>query len=353
MSHVPLLSSISSGKEIGMKQSRSAFTLIELLVVIAIIAVLIALLLPAVQAAREAARRTQCTNNLKQIGLAMHNYHDTFQVFPASGNVIHWSWDGAGNCNGGYNPLVLSLPFLEQAPLYNAINFNMRANDCFGSGSSYPPVNSTVRNSVVSNFLCPSDGGFQGGALTNYRPNTGVAVTSPDPKHGFISRDSNTNRSVATIVDGTSQTAFVSERLHGQGSTGDNFDKRRRIYPEVTATPPTPQGFSQACKAASTLLPVASDPYLTFGIWFYTQGRGNYNHAVSPNGNSCRNADPIDKGYRYQGMKAAGLAATSNHKGGVNVLMGDGTVKFFKDSIDGNTWYAIGSINGGEVVSVE
>ena len=139
-----------------MKRTHRGFTLIELLVVIAIIAVLIALLLPAVQAAREAARRMQCTNNLKQIGLAMHNYHSTYEVFPM-GASKNCNSDPSANCPGyadwrGWSALSTSLPFVEQVNLYNAINFSM-AEEIHDATPA--PENATVIATVVKTYMCP------------------------------------------------------------------------------------------------------------------------------------------------------------------------------------------------------
>src|SRR5271156_3050483 len=138
---------------------RRAFTLIELLVVIAIIAVLIALLLPAVQAAREAARRAQCTNNLKQIGIALHNYHTSFDAFPC-GAAFQPQSNTGGNCTGGFDYALwdswssqgLLLGYMEQQPIYNAANFSWSPQGNIGQ-----PTNSTALDRVISSFLCPSD----------------------------------------------------------------------------------------------------------------------------------------------------------------------------------------------------
>ena len=140
-------------------QRRRGFTLIELLVVIAIIAVLIALLLPAVQAAREAARRAQCVNNLKQIGLALHNYHSTTDVFPLS-NTVAWASSSPSDANQGWgtwSAQALMLPYMEQQPLYNSINFNYTC--WWGNGNNTNgQINSTVFNTLIKTYTCPSDG---------------------------------------------------------------------------------------------------------------------------------------------------------------------------------------------------
>src|SRR5215469_12266229 len=135
---------------------RGGFTLIELLVVIAIITVLIALLLPAVQSAREAAHRAQCVNNLKQIGLAMHNYHTGIGTFPSGGTVGPNNWYGSPAYSvswGTWSAHALMLGYLEQAQLYNAANFSWAV----GMGSGWP-INSTVSTSILNSFICPSDG---------------------------------------------------------------------------------------------------------------------------------------------------------------------------------------------------
>ena len=134
---------------------RRAFTLIKLLVVIAIIAVLIALLLPAVQAAREAARRTQCVNNLKQIGLGLHNYHQAQGVFPLGCSSGMWNAIGTYNVKQNFGPLAMMLPYMEKTPLYNALNFNWGCEDCTAVWCYV--INSTGTNAQINSFMCPSD----------------------------------------------------------------------------------------------------------------------------------------------------------------------------------------------------
>ena len=200
------------------RQKRPAFTLIELLVVIAIIAVLIALLLPAVQAAREAARRSQCVNNLKQIGLALHNYDSANDVFPPG--RINTYIAGNGHCWGAYSQI---LPFVEQQAIFNTINFSMNPDPDYTTTSAV--VNMTAAVVTVNAFLCPSDGGPTlvqvGGGLYsvhNYLLNVGSGysvVQNPPagmtPPNGILFENSAVR--IAAITDGTSQTVAISETI--------------------------------------------------------------------------------------------------------------------------------------------
>ena len=180
--------------------SRRGFTLIELLVVIAIIAVLIALLLPAVQAVREAARRVQCTNNLKQFGLAIHNYHSANGVFPMGASLCYYNYGGGIPCTtwNNWSAHAMMLNYLEQGNLYNAVNFNME-----GRGSDYASsANATAYNAKIAAFLCPSDpkGGIvndncyyasvgpttNAGSDTPPRPTSPVCPNFSDPTSGVF-----------------------------------------------------------------------------------------------------------------------------------------------------------------------
>ncbi len=209
----------------GIVQSRNGFTLIELLVVIAIVAILIALLLPAVQQAREAARRMSCRNNLRQLAMAMHNYHDVHQCLPP-GYVFRTG--PQGNAAGaGWGAMLL--PYLEQSALYQQINF---------SEPLYSPVNLTSRQKHLPVFLCPSDvvseNGFveMGGSSERYAMASYVASFGPpdldddqEKRDGLFSRNSRTR--IADITDGTSSTLMLGERENGPfrraGSHGVHF----------------------------------------------------------------------------------------------------------------------------------
>ena len=172
------------------RKRHRGFTLIELLVVIAIIAVLIALLLPAVQMAREAARKTQCKNNLKQIGLGLHNYHDTFNVFPAE--EIHYAQNyGAANMGNFFTHKVAILPYIEQDAVYNSINFNMGCRCCW---MGEPDVNATGRRVNIEIYTCPSDPYINAAnravgpdwTETNYQANIGTWLGSSQRADGVL-----------------------------------------------------------------------------------------------------------------------------------------------------------------------
>jgi prepilin-type N-terminal cleavage/methylation domain-containing protein/prepilin-type processing-associated H-X9-DG protein len=362
------------------------FTLIELLVVIAIIAVVIALLLPAVQAAREAARRAQCTNNLKQLGLSIHNYHQQQNCLPAASmflgptNDLGWGWN-ASWC-------VFMLPNLEQQPLYNAYNFSVNA-DASGAGLN----NTTVVYSAIPTLACPSES-------QKVRPNKPYAPTNYVGNHGgpgtirmwsgtivefftcsvvgdklngwppgtyWWSADSNLGFfGFESVTDGTSNTALFSEKLIGYSNenTGlgitlyaNGVDNRRGIFQTGISTAYNGQSAGnaqssvQTCKATPAVTANNAGWVMGFswaiGSPWWTAANG-YHHYNTPNGLSCDNGS--DAGSPYGG--AAGMiTASSNHPAGVNVCFTDGSVKFVKDSVDMKTWWAIGSRNQGEVVS--
>ncbi|AMV38595.1 DUF1559 domain-containing protein [Planctomyces sp. SH-PL62] len=328
---------------------RRGFTLIELLVVIAIIAVLIALLLPAVQAAREAARRAQCVNNLKQIGLAVHNYHDTHQKFPL-GRVVEVA-GSAVSINKAYSPHSQILPFVEQSPLYQAINFNLTWNPDPNNGGY--DGNKTARATLVSAFLCPSDAVTtvpQGYAGTNYRASegsnflfghgksdpTGVNAALRGPDGVFFANEA---KGMAELSDGTSNTAMFSEHILGDFSQAIASEHGDTFNPG--AYPATQDEAVQACREMNWK-DLSKQGFSDVGApWLYGyHSTTSYYHVGPPQSRSCM----------FPPLRIA-TTANSKHPGGVNVLLGDGSVKFVKDSVNIQTWRAMGSRNMGEIIS--
>jgi len=339
-----------------MARRRAGFTLIELLVVIAIISVLIALLLPAVQAAREAARRVQCVNNLKQMGLGLHNYESVAGAFPPS-NVLA----GAGNTVTSYNGFSVHcrvLPFMEQGVAFNALNFSF---------NHLNAANVTVVGMAVSAFVCPSD--VNKDQKTPFPPFTGLSAVASVTSYGMNEGDwfvwngfnapdnggafgPNRSRRFAAFTDGASNTLFATDVKVYNPLCGPNA-----VIAGVTSPSPVP--------------PPNADPYTVAPAYLTcTPGRG---HTFWADGNAHETAMTtawppnmviknssgvgdldIETALIVRGGPTyASLTARSYHPGGVNALLGDGSVRFIKSTINGFTWRALGTVAGGEVISAD
>ncbi len=315
------------------------FTLIELLVVIAIIAILIALLLPAVQQAREAARRTQCRNNLKQIGLALHNYESASTMFPPS-KIFGSETQGQGWIRGNsFSWRVLILPYNDQAPVYNSINMSEWIEQRMPGAT----LNASLRAKVFPAYICPSDptnpifnnqGGTNYGAMNvagKLHPNPPVqqACGAQQPHHGNLQgtaaeRAANEagmsykGRRIAQIVDGTSNTIMVGEVYRGKS-------------------------FYNLCAGGDVTLQRCHR-------WFEESGFCGVDAARGPNNKLRDEVDWVDQ--NTDGQSGA-RPVSSAHTGGVHVLMGDGAVKFASDNVDLNVWRAAASANGSTATTPE
>jgi prepilin-type N-terminal cleavage/methylation domain-containing protein/prepilin-type processing-associated H-X9-DG protein len=312
-----------------MSRHRSGFTLVELLVVIAIIGVLVALLLPAVQAAREAARRSSCNNNLKQLAIAIHNYHDTYNMFPFGGASGH----------GQHSRL---LPYIEQKNVYDLINYSVSVNNA---------LNDVPRNTKIATFLCPSDPDQLPAALggrNNYYANMGTNImyTTTDTSHpnygkprfngAFMSDEITTG--FRDILDGTSNTAMFSEKNKGDGTNGvstpDSDTYRPGTYPD------TADAALADCLAVDvTDLSKQGNSNVGAPWMSSSHSVSQYWHVLPPNSRSCM----------YPSLRIS-TTAFSRHPGGVQMALCDGSVRFVSQTINLATWRALGTRAGKEVV---
>ena len=336
---------------------RRAFTLIELLVVIAIIAVLIGLLLPAVQKVRSAAARAQCTNNLKQLGLAMHNYEGTIgHLPPAFRNTTPAAWTGLPLYFFSWSALAELNPFLEQTNIYNTMDLTQPI--YVPPNYSISPTNQFAVQQLVKLFLCPSDlmqsvGGDYGVATigpTNYAVCVGTGTTNGGPPFGSpLNADgmfmAGSGFRITDVSDGSSNTAMMSESLLGAGPANASgampsvANAVQRVYAYTGFGTPLSDG---ACAGASQWN--VSD--LRGFMWASGEMRcGSYNHYYTPNAAiyDCVTNDLTT----YTSF--AFRAARSNHTGGVNVLFGDGGVRFIAQSVSLPTWRALATRSNGDI----
>ncbi|GIW90305.1 MAG: prepilin-type N-terminal cleavage/methylation domain-containing protein [Pirellulaceae bacterium] len=328
-------------------------TLIELLVVIAVIGLLVAILLPAVQAARETSRRAQCVNNLRQIGLALHQYHEQNRVLPyGCGPDDDQVVSSMGTLNARrYSAHSQFLPFLEQTAVFERINFRVApfhpyVNAAMMDAAVYADperlvVNGSAAVVKIPVFLCPSDGQFQQSPWgpNNYRACNG-STWSGRKGNGMFGQ--NTFTRFADVRDGLSNTAMFSERVKG---TWDPVGQELRADVYDLSGGWTETAFRQAC-ASLTLAQAAAYPHDYDGGQTWLEGNMNwtrYNHLLPPNRIACKN------GLTWDGTA---MPASSWHRGGVNLLLGDGAVRFVSDTIDEKVWMAAGTIAGQEGVTL-
>ena len=362
-------------------RSTRAFTLIELLVVIAIIAVLIALLLPAVQAAREAARRSQCVNNMKQIGLAMHNYHSTINSFPGAGQVTF-----PNSLWGAWSAHTMLLPYLEQTAIYNSLNFAWETRNNSSPGEW---MNSTGMTSRINAFLCPSSiattQSWYGRPYpcNNYFASTGSTVAwrgDQNPGVNGLFGVGGQPKGLRDITDGSSNSVAFGEwrtgdfddgRLSIQDMVGDhnfsNFNSTtgRDMNDGATMMSNMPAGGggvlrtmieSGACwqgRGSGTCSGYGTNGQRSWvgrmwhvGLYAHTMG----NLVVPPN-SPYPYVQFWDTNSDFDSGGIVGL--TSFHSGGANVLLADGSVRFIKSSTSYNTLWFLGSISQGEVLSAD
>jgi prepilin-type N-terminal cleavage/methylation domain-containing protein/prepilin-type processing-associated H-X9-DG protein len=364
------------------------FTLIELLVVIAIIAVLIALLLPAVQSAREAARRAQCTNNMKQIGLALHNYLSSNNVFPMEIDVMGLdglaSGGGVTAMWGSWSPQSFILPYMEQAPIYNALNFALPTQRDPTSGW---PANTTGMQSVISSFLCPSSTppgpsvphGIAVPFFTNAGPGNNYFMSQGPTLSGYggpsyaipgmVDPEGNAI-AVSGVTDGLSNTI-----VFGEWRTGD-FNPGMLSIQDVINIGSTFPGGQGWCSPSNCNFPGAGLTTLTQWLtvcagaapgsvgqadinrsWIGEQwctgllGRTLGNTLVAPNSPypNCQATFGGEADFDSFGN----FSMSSFHPGGANVLLSDGSVRFLKASTSWPVVWSLGSRNQGEVISAD
>jgi prepilin-type N-terminal cleavage/methylation domain-containing protein/prepilin-type processing-associated H-X9-DG protein len=349
---------------------RAAFTLIELLVVIAIIAVLIGLLVPAVQKVREAANRMKCTNNLKQFGLAAHNYQSTNGTLPPTQHTVVLPQNGTGaptTYSSGASLQALMLPYFEQASKYNQFNMNYNVNSDAALHSGIPALagaNANARAGDVPIFLCPSDpsaaftftnagrlnyGGCLGGS-SSYRGGTNLdgIFAIPYPAAGSAMAGT----SIASVLDGTSNTAMFGEFMRGTfpaGTVSTTYDNTTSMIGGTYTGAALTDG-----RNVTECNNVSGTKIHYVGQQYYRNLPQNfvYTHTLPINWNKKVASGAQKYNCGNSAFTAVHQAASSFHNGGANIGMADGSVKFVTESVDFVVWQGVGSARGGEVANI-
>jgi prepilin-type N-terminal cleavage/methylation domain-containing protein/prepilin-type processing-associated H-X9-DG protein len=323
---------------------RRAFTLIELLVVIALIGLLMALLLPAIQKVRQAASRMLCASNLRQLGIALHNLHNDWGTFPPAFEIKAWPPDPTVPPEHyRWSVLAHLTPYLEQTNVYRTLDFSY---PLIGGANQSPPNSVFPPNRFgvtqkVKIFLCPSDT-YQ---IMDARFAPGNYVgCSGDGSNGGEARNArgvftiNQRRGIGEITDGTSNTVLLSESLLGQG--GDNFRGPGPVDVQTVY-----------CSLSVGSAPLSESDRASCTSWNVRRGRcwadGDYNTTLYNHYDPPNAARPDLVRHNNPGWRAA----RSRHAGGVNVLFGDGSLRFITNDIDLGTWRSLATRSGGEVVT--
>jgi prepilin-type processing-associated H-X9-DG protein len=320
---------------------------------------LIALLLPAVQSAREAARRVSCTNNLKQIGLALHNYHTKYDNFPMGSTKAMFNF-GVYDPAHGLSALTAMLPDLGMEPIFNSFNFDW--GHAAGSANAAYWPNSTGTQARVQSFICPSDGtAGQATSTTNYHGSIGTtSLEYPTVTTGLFAYWR--VYGVRDVLDGLSNTIAYSEAMTGPtsavttaaslglGMTNVTIPLTAIVQDASTA----PAAVTAGLQACNTAWQSGTAAYNNQRGWYWchgSQGQSLFNTVVTPNSTQYPWTSCAQKGQSFDASEFSN--ANSYHPGGVNALMADGSVRFIKDSVSPNTWWSLGTRSRGEVISAD